>query len=549
MIRKLRRKISLLVTAVLILISAGIVFSINTINWNHVKAQAESVLEIIAENSGARPSASSTDDASQTAAEEESSSIIMESITLTGLSAPDETGQVKVAEQMTGGAQPDRMSDLEAQTQEVQPKLHEGEDERMNPPQEADSQDSPPANRQQEDAKTPEASSLPEIPEAPVPGSTIPQYETDSAEAAAEEPETEDSETQTAKKKPAAAGQPVETETSTASLSNYYVVYLAEDNTIQEWVSDRAELYSDTQVADLTALALASGRENGYIGSQFYKFTEQNGQKMLIVLDARVEVANAKSVLHTTILIAAAACLLLSAAAYVLIRKMLQPVQSAFEKQKQFVWDASHELKTPLAVIGANAEVLEMEIGENEYLGYIRSEVKRTGLLVKDLLTLARMDQGTLTADIKPLNFSDAVLSVALPFESKAFEDEKEFIINVPTGIRGQGDESMLKQLTVILLSNAFKYSDDKGRISLQLSRRGSGAELEVRNTGGGIRPEDKERIFERFYRGDLSHNRKTEGFGFGLSIAKSIVENHHGKIRVFSSPQGETAFNVYIPG
>ena len=125
--------------------------------------------------------------------------------------------------------------------------------------------------------------------------------------------------------------------------------------------------------------------------------------------------------------------------------------------------DASHELKTPLAVISANAEVLEQEIGENEYLGYIRSEVRRTDTLVRNLLTLARLDRNEANAEMKPFDLSRALLDVALPFESTVYEAGKMLETEIPDGIDCCGNEEMIKQLTVILLSNALKYSDEYG--------------------------------------------------------------------------------------
>lgn len=370
----------------------------------------------------------------------------------------------------------------------------------------------------------------------------------ESEDAEPKETENEEDETESKRKKPSSPGQPIETENSKASLANYYVVFLSEDNSVESWTSDRAELYSDEQVADMTAIALESGEESGHAGTQFFKFTEQDGQKILIVLDARVEVAGAKNVLKITIIIAALACLLLSGAAFILIWKMIRPVEDAFEKQKQFVWDASHELKTPLAVIGANADVLEMEVGGNEYITYIQNEVKRTDRLVKDLLSLARMDQGKQRADMKPLDLGKAVLSVALPFESKAFEENKEFAVHAEDDLCCRGDEAMLKQLTVILLSNAFKYSDEKGTIRVAVTSKGNAVELCVSNSGAGIEQKDQKRIFDRFFRADPSRNRKVEGFGLGLSLAKKITDLQKGKIWVHSIPNEITEFHVLLP-
>lgn len=336
---------------------------------------------------------------------------------------------------------------------------------------------------------------------------------------------------------------------SLASLSNAYTVRLDGDGAVTEWSSDRSDLYTDAQVQAIADAALSTGRSTGRVGTQYYRLLEDDGQgRLLVVLDARLEFISADRMLRTTALVAGLACLLLSAGASLLIRRMLAPVQASFDRQKQFVWDASHEFKTPLAVISANAEVLSREIGENEYLGYIQSEVRRTDQLVQSLLTLARMDKGTVAAQLKRFNLSDALLGVALPFESTVFEAGKTLETDIPENVFIKGDEGMLQQLAVILLSNALKYSDDGGVIRLSLAQKGRGAVITVYNTGAGIAPEHLEKIFDRFYREDLSHNNEIAGNGLGLAIARTIAEAHRGRIRAESVPGQSATFIVTLP-
>ena len=336
-------------------------------------------------------------------------------------------------------------------------------------------------------------------------------------------------------------------EAAAAGLGNSYTITLNEDGSVASWTSDRSDLYSDAQVAAIAESILADGKDSGRIGTQFYRKTVRDGQTLLLVLDARLECLSASDALRSAVLITTAACVLLSLLAWLLIRRMVKPVEEAFTRQKQFVSDASHELKTPLAVISANAEVLEQEIGENEYLGYIRSEVRRTDTLVQNLLTLARMDRSEAGTEMKRFDLSRAVLDVALPFESTVYEDGRTMETDVPEGIDCTGNEEMVKQLTVILLSNALKYSDPGGRIEVGLKSRGKLRELRVFNTGKIIAPEDQEKIFDRFWRGDPAHGRDTGGHGLGLAIAKSIVDSHHGRITVDSREGYGTAFTVTL--
>ena len=343
--------------------------------------------------------------------------------------------------------------------------------------------------------------------------------------------------------------EPMDLNDSFANLSTTYTVVLDQDGGVESWSSDREALYTDEQVRAMAQAALATGKETGRVGTQYFRLWESDGTKRLTVLDARLEQLAARSVLRTTALVAALACAVLSFAAWLLIGRMVKPVQEAFERQKQFVWDASHEFKTPLAVISANAEVLAGEIGPNEYLGYIQSEVRRTDKLVQSLLTLARMDKGTVTAQIERFDLSNALLGVALPFESTVFEAGRTLETDIPEGVFVKGDREMLQQLAVILLSNALKYSNEGGTIRLSLSQKGHGCRFSVYNTGPGIAPENLEKIFDRFYREDLSHNSEIAGNGLGLAIARNIVDAHKGRIFAESEVGKSATFVVTLPG
>ena len=458
MIRRLRRRMTLMVILVLILVSAGIVLAIHLSNERIIAAQAETALSTLAEGSEAR------------------------------LSLPPEMGG-------PGG---------------------NGE----TPPPKPDGEETDPGSRDESPPPKPEGdeSGPPSPPEGNRPG---------------------------------APGQPPEIrngrDVAAAGLSNSYTIVLNEDGSVDSWTSDRTDLYTDTQVAAMAESALADGRDSGRIGTQFYRRVQSEGRTKLIVLDARLDYLSASNMLRAAVLIAAAACLLLSLLAWLLIRRMVQPVEDAFVRQKRFVSDASHELKTPLAVISANAEVLEQEIGENEYLGYIRSEVRRTDTLVRNLLTLARLDRNEAAAEMKPFDLGRALLDVTLPFESTVFEAGKTLEIQIPEGIEYTGNEEMIKQLAVILLSNALKYSDPGGKIIISLKAKGRQREISVFNTGEPIDPEDRERIFDRFWRADPAHGRETGGHGLGLAIARSVVDAHRGKITVESREGEGNLFTVYL--
>ena len=274
----------------------------------------------------------------------------------------------------------------------------------------------------------------------------------------------------------------------------------------------------------------------GEIGNYAYIIQLKSYGKIIVFLDISQYRRTDTTLFFTTLFMGIIAIILFTLVSFGLSFWLVKPVKENFERQKRFISDASHELKTPLAVISANTDVLESEIGENKWLTYIRSESQRMSELVNELLMLARLDDKSGHKLIMTeINLSDLVLMTALPFESTVFEMGKKFDVDVQPDIKCKGDESALKHILTILIDNAVKYSAKHGEISVKLYNQSNKHIIEVYNTGEGIKPENLSKIFERFFRQDESRNSKTGGYGLGLSIAKSSVEAHGGKISVQS--------------
>lgn len=226
----------------------------------------------------------------------------------------------------------------------------------------------------------------------------------------------------------------------------------------------------------------------------------------------------------------------------------IKPIQRAFDNQKRFVSDASHELKTPITVVAANVDVLRNEIGENKWLSYINNQNERMGTLVNELLMLARADEGRQRVVFSLFDLSAMMTDCALEFECMAYEQNKSFEIDIQPGIRCRGDAQLLRQLCAIFIDNAIKHSDPSGSIFIQLKANGSRAEMFFCNTGEPIKESEKARIFERFYRSDDSRCRETGGYGLGLSIAKYIADIHKAKIQIRNSKENQVIFFVSLP-
>ncbi len=233
--------------------------------------------------------------------------------------------------------------------------------------------------------------------------------------------------------------------------------------------------------------------------------------------------------------------------------RSIRPVEESYNKQKQFVADASHELKTPLTTINTNIDVLlsheDSKIrDERKWLDYIKTESERMTKLTNDLLYLARLDHNENNVMLSRVSFSEAAESVILLMEAVIFEKNINLDYDISPDIFVNGSSEQLKQLVMILLDNAVKYTQESGNIKISLTCESSDAVFTIRNSGEGISQEAQKQIFERFYREDKSRARESGGYGLGLAIANAIVTSCRGSICVNSQKNEYTEFIVKIP-
>ncbi|MGO4110477.1 sensor histidine kinase [Paenibacillus sp. YAF4_2] len=233
--------------------------------------------------------------------------------------------------------------------------------------------------------------------------------------------------------------------------------------------------------------------------------------------------------------------------------RSISPVKEAFDKQQRFIADASHELRTPLAVINTNADVLlsnndDLIRNQEKWLHRIKSETERMKTLTSDLLYLTQLDDARDNVIFAPFNLSEAVESVILTLEAVIFEKDIALSYDISSDLSINGNVEQMKQVALILLDNAIKYTNTKGTIDLTLKKQGHDIMLTVTNSGEGIPAEHLGKIFDRFYRADASRSRKNGGYGLGLAIAKAIVEQHKGRIHAKSVPNEATSFYVQLP-
>lgn len=328
--------------------------------------------------------------------------------------------------------------------------------------------------------------------------------------------------------------------------STVYTILMDEDNNIKEIINhSNSEVHFD-EIALLASRILNKHNiKNKYIGCLYfsnYSYVYSQGNYLIIFDNSDIKIS-LLAVLRLSILIFILLEVVVFFISKIITEWIIVPVKESFDKQKQFIADASHELKTPLSVIVASSEALEDNPKEKKWLKNIKSEADRMSLLINDLLKLASSEEKN-SLDLKEKDLSKIVELSTLTFEGRAFEKNIKIDYDIDSNIKMKLDENSIKQLVEILLDNATNHSKKGGTINISLKEVNNNIELLVKNMGDEIPRGEESKIFERFYRGDKSRNRDNNRYGLGLAIAKNIVDNHNGEIGA-SSSDGVTTFKV----
>ena len=337
-------------------------------------------------------------------------------------------------------------------------------------------------------------------------------------------------------------------------LLPYFTVNLWDSNGVyQAFVTSGtyANLQDTAELEDILSDCLRQGQPEGTIGSYGLRYMRQDYglYQRIAFVDMSMEQATLQELMGSYLQIGLAALILLLGVSILLARWATRPVARAWRQQRQFLSDASHELKTPLTVILSNAELLEaapMDPRPARWADNIHSEAKRMKSLVEEMLTLARADNAVPTAVMAEVSLSDLATDCALAFEPVAFEVGKPLESDIAPDVTVTGDGDKLRQLIGVLLDNAIKYGQAGGTITLSLRRTDRQARLTVSNPGEPIPPEQLSRLFERFYRADASRGEQS-GFGLGLPIAAAIASEHKGTLKA-ESDQVSTRFLFTMP-
>lgn len=333
------------------------------------------------------------------------------------------------------------------------------------------------------------------------------------------------------------------------SYARFFSVVLSSDGNVLDTQLPVGAMIDDDEASSLAAKVFAKDSDTGF--QSIYRYRKQYDEDTVRIrfLDCGREISAFQRFLLTSILLSAVGLLLIFGIVVYFSGRIVRPFAESYGKQKQFITDAGHEIKTPLTIIQADADVLAMELGENEWLADIQSNVHRLTDLTNDLVSLARMEEGGTPLELLEIPVSDVIAETAQSFHTLAQTQNKDLQIAVEPMLSMEADEKAISKLVGILLDNALKYSPEETAIMLSLSKHGKQLRLTVCNDSAVPLPAgDLNRLFERFYRADPSRNSQTGGHGIGLSIASAITAAHNGQIHASQPAKGRLQITVTLP-
>ena len=334
----------------------------------------------------------------------------------------------------------------------------------------------------------------------------------------------------------------------------YFTVFLDDNGNVLKTNLKRIAAVKESDISSFVNNALRRNNENGHFSykNSEYAFSapgaDKGMPKLIVFMDCTNEILYAANFRVNSLFFGLTLLLFFVVVVSFYSKRAMQPIIKNMESQKQFITNASHELKTPLAVISANAEVLEMTNGESEWTKSIRNQVNRLNSLIANLITLSKLGE-TDKKDLYDVDVSSVIKACCEDYKTVFEQKGLSFDYSVSENIHALATKEGVGEIANILLDNASKYCDDGGRVSLRLSHKSSskGVRLSVSNTYKDGKDTDYTRFFERFYREDTSHNSENAGYGIGLSMAQGIVQDYRGRISV-SFKDEDIIFTVTLP-
>lgn len=324
---------------------------------------------------------------------------------------------------------------------------------------------------------------------------------------------------------------------------------LDENGEITEFESGFGVSMDDEEAKALVAQALSEGRASGKLNSYKYRVKEtEDGSRAIAFVDITAQAEMIIGTLMSALGVSAVCLALMLIITALISKRAVKPIAESFDKQRRFISDAGHEIKTPLAIIQANADAMELHAGGSKWLDNIRSQTARMDSLMKDLLTLTKMDERSAPISAASVNLSE-ILCSCLEAYGALFEAKSLTVdANIAEATLAHGNADTLAQLIGILLDNAAKYASAGSAVRVSLQPAGKRAALEIANECERLPDVPPEALFDRFYRADAARTQKSGGYGLGLSIARSIAERNHGSIRAYYDGENAVRFRAELP-
>ncbi len=318
----------------------------------------------------------------------------------------------------------------------------------------------------------------------------------------------------------------------TAFETRYFIVELTEQREVKAVDLEHIAAFDRHSVTETISKVIQTGGSRGYVDYyRFGLFPSEDGGSTMIVMDCFLMLQAADNMLRITVIIFCVCALIVFLLLLFFSGRAIRPFAENLERQRQFVTDASHELKTPLSILSADLDLLSDSCGESRWLGSARTQIARLDKLIRNLVELARTEETIREGASEVFSLSDIALASAEAFAPLSEAEGNTLAAEVAAGVELRGVQDDLFRLFSILLDNAVKYCDAGGTIRLSVSQRGRTVRLSVSNPCAGLNPAQLPRYFDRFYRADSSRSRTTGGYGIGLSTARAIVARHRGRL------------------
>ncbi len=326
--------------------------------------------------------------------------------------------------------------------------------------------------------------------------------------------------------------------------TRFFTVLIGSDGKAAETNTGKIAAVTDDEAAGIAAELVSEGRKSGYYGNYRFLASEKDNGTLYIFVDRTRSLRSVSDIMLISILVAVGAAAAIFILVLIFSGIFIRPIAESYEKQKKFITNAGHELKTPLAVINSCNDVTELEHGETKWTRSIAAQTEKLSALTNELVALARMDEGA-KLNMEEFPLSETAAEVLDAYILMAERKGLELAADIQPDITYKGDRNMITRLFSILADNALKYTPEGGRISFTLTAKNKKITLRAENTVQDIEKGAHPELFDRFHRGDASHNSEIPGFGIGLSMAQSITEAHNGKIEAFSSDGKSLTFTV----